>query len=175
MKRTQSIRSADRMNEQNLMPLKANPLFAGLDEETLCRQLEVLKAEKAFYERGEMLQSAGTPIRRFGILLSGAVQVCVDDIEGNRMIMAEVAPGVSFAESLCYLKTRESPVYIFAAEDSEVLWLFPEALFSDPTGVTASVLPETICAFSASPCSSPSTRTLSVYFPSPNSGSPRSM
>ena len=46
------------------------------------------------------------------------------------MIMAEVAPGGSFGESLCYLKTRESPVYIFASEDSVILWLSLDALDS---------------------------------------------
>ena len=94
--------------------------------------MKVMKAEKAHSERGGMLQAAGEPIRRFGIVLSGAVQVCVDDIEGNRMIMAEVAPGNSFAESLCFLRTKESPVYIFASEESDLLWLSTERLFSDP-------------------------------------------
>ena len=125
-------RTPGKLSGQDLLSLKSNPLFARLDEAVLCRQLEVLGAEKALCEKNEMLQSAGKPIRRFGIVLRGAVQVCVDDIEGNRMIMAEVAPGHSFGESLCFLRTKESPVYIFASEDSEVLWLSTEALFSDP-------------------------------------------
>ncbi len=129
MKKTQASAG---LNARDMVPLKANPLFAGLEGNLLCRQLEVMKAEKAQCGRGETLQAAGEPIRRFGIVLSGAVRVCVDDIEGNRMIMAEVAPGVSFGESLCFLKTKESPVYILAAEDSEVLWLSTDALFSDP-------------------------------------------
>ena len=126
------IQASAGLNEHHLLRLQTNPLFSGLNRADLCRQLKVMKAEKALCERGEMLQSAGAPIRRFGIVLSGAVQVCVDDIEGNRMIMAEVAPGVSFAESLCFLNTRESPVYIFASEESEVLWLSTDALFTDP-------------------------------------------
>ena len=129
MKKTQASAG---LNARDMVPLKANPLFAGLEGNLLCRQLEVMKAEKAQCGRSETLQAAGEPIRRFGIVLSGAVRVCVDDIEGNRMIMAEVAPGVSFGESLCFLKTKESPVYILAAEDSEVLWLSTDALFSDP-------------------------------------------
>ena len=39
---------------------------------------------------------------------------------------------MSFAESLCFLGTKESPVYIFASEDSDLLWLSTAALFSDP-------------------------------------------
>ena len=128
MKQTGSLA----LNERDLSVLRANPLFRGLDADRFERQMKVMKAEKAHSERGGMLQAAGEPIRRCGIVLSGAVQVCVDDIEGNRMIMAEVAPGNSFAESLCFLRTKESPVYIFASEESDLLWLSTERLFSDP-------------------------------------------
>ncbi len=118
------------LNRQDLAVLRTNPLFKGLEQDRFDRQLQVMKAEKARSEKGEMLQAIGEPIRRFGIVLSGAVQVCVDDIEGNRMIMAEVAPGNSFGESLCFLRTKESPVYIFASEDSDLLWLSTEDLFA---------------------------------------------
>ena len=118
------------LSEQELAVLRSNPLFRGLDRAQLDRQLAVMKAEKTHGERGETLQSPGKPIRHFGIVLSGAVQVCVDDFEGNRMIMAEVTPGHSFAESLCFLRTKESPVYIFASEDSELLWLSTEDLYA---------------------------------------------
>ena len=129
MKQTQG---SPGLNERDLAVLRTGPLFSGLDAGSLERQLAVMRAEKALCPRGAMLQAAGAPIRRFGIVLSGAVQVCTDDIEGSRMIMAEVAPGNSFGESLCYLKTGESPVVIFASEDSEVLWLSTEPLYSDP-------------------------------------------
>lgn len=112
--------------------LGRNPLFAGLEAEKALRLLCLLKAEKVFFERGALLHKAGTPVPRFGILLSGAVQVCVDDIEGNRMIMAEVAPGMTFGESLCYLKIQDSPVYIQAAEDAGVLFLDPAGMYEDP-------------------------------------------
>ena len=118
------------LNERDLAVLRTNPLFKELEQDRFDRQLQVMKAEKARGEKGEMLQAIGEPIRRFGIVLSGAVQVCVDDIEGNRMIMAEVAPGNSFGESLCFLRTKESPVYIFASEDSDLLWLSTEDLFA---------------------------------------------
>lgn len=118
------------LNERDLSVLRTNPLFRELDREGFERQLSVMKAEKAYGERGETLQLLGEPIRHFGIVLRGAVQVCVDDIEGNRMIMAEVTPGNSFAESLCFLRTKESPVYIFASEDSELLWLSTEDLYA---------------------------------------------
>ena len=110
--------------------LQANPLFEGLDDARFLQALAVMDAERVRYEKGETFHAAGTPVRRFGIVLTGAVQVCVDDIEGNRMIMAEVTPGMTFGESLCFLKIPDSPVYFFAAEDAEVLLLSAEKLYS---------------------------------------------
>ena len=125
-----TTKGAAALGSPDLAVLRSHPLFAGSDGPELEQLLKDLKAVKDACAKGEMLHAAGTPMDRFGIVLRGAVQVCVDDIEGNRMIMAEVAPGVSFGDSLCFLGTRESPVYIFASEDSEVLWLSTEELFS---------------------------------------------
>ncbi len=118
------------LNERDLSVLRMNPLFEGLDGAGLGRMLESMRAVRQACEKGGMLQAAGKPMKRFGIVLSGAVHVCVDDIEGNRMIMAEVAPGSSFGESLCFLRTKESPVYIYASEESEVLWLYTDGMYS---------------------------------------------
>ena len=54
----------------------------------------------------------------------------MDDIDGNRMIMANVTAGGTFGESLCFLHTAESPVYIVATEEAKVLWLRPDELFT---------------------------------------------
>ena len=114
----------------NLPALREFTLFAGMDDETLRAALRVLRAESAAFRRGALVHAPGTPMERFGLVLGGMVQVCVDDIEGNRMIMAEVVPGVSFGESLCFLGVRESPVYVSAAEDSRILWLSTDVLSS---------------------------------------------
>ena len=116
------------LNKEEVSVLQKNPLFTDLGREEIRRMLTAMKAEKTRCERGELLQPAGKPVRRFGLVLSGAVQVFVDDIEGNRMIMAEVAPGASFGESLCFLRTKESPVYIMAMEDTVLLRLSTDAL-----------------------------------------------
>ena len=119
------------MSGRELEALGTNPLFGGLDTADAARMMTAMKAKRIACEKGTTLHAAGTPMDRFGIVLSGAVQVCVDDIEGNRMIMAEVAPGTSFGESLCFLRIGESPVYIYASEDSEVLWLSTDALAAE--------------------------------------------
>lgn len=103
--------------------IKSNPLFKGMDDEKLTAALKLLGAELDFGKKGDILHKPYKKHGHFGMLLTGAVQACCDDFDGNRMIMAEVKPGVTFGESLCFLKIPDSPVYIYASEDAEVLWL----------------------------------------------------
>ena len=103
-------------------------LLGTLDAPALAHALTVLDAREASYEKGMFLHVAGTPLVRFGILLSGALSVFMEDIEGARMIMAAVMPGESFGESLAYLRTEAPPIYIEATEPSRVLWLSADRL-----------------------------------------------
>lgn len=97
-------------------------LLDGLDEKELSRALAFLDAHEAYYEKGAFLHRAGEPFHFFGILLSGALSVFMEDIEGARMIMAAVVPGECFGESLAYLAVREPQIYVEATEGSRVLW-----------------------------------------------------
>lgn len=110
--------------------LKTSALFLNMNGEETEKALEVFNAEFVSYKKGECLHKPYSEMSRFGLVLSGSVQACADDIDGNRMIMAEVSPGMTFGESLCYLKIKDSPVYICATENSEILWLSLEKLYS---------------------------------------------
>ena len=110
--------------------LKGSPLFHGLNDGELEKAADILRAKTVSYGKGELLHPPYTEMKLFGLVLSGVVQACADDVEGSRMIMAEVVPGVTFGEALCFLRLQESPVYICASEPAEVLWLSPEALFN---------------------------------------------
>ena len=123
---------------KNYAPLlRTSALFHGLSREETEKALDILGAEYGAYEKGAFLHRPYTEMKKFGLVLSGAVQACMDDVEGNRMIMADVAPGVTFGEALSLLKITDSPVYVCASEMAEVLWLSAEALFGgSPDGLT---------------------------------------
>ena len=89
----------------------------------------MFSAVTAHYEKGEHLLLSGEPFSRFGIVSLGAISVYMDDIDGERMMMASVGVGDSFGESHAYLGTKESPVYILASQDTEVVWLSPSSLY----------------------------------------------
>ena len=100
----------------------SSPLFSGLNDEEMCMAFEFFKAKLEKYKKGDFLQSVLTPFQRFGLVISGSIQVCCDDINGYPMIMANVSEGDIFGESLCFIRA-ESPVYIRAVADSEVLMM----------------------------------------------------
>ncbi len=113
---------------KNILP--SNILFKGLNENEIEKALNLFSAVKRKYSKGEMIASAGTRLERFGLVLSGTVQVSFIDIDGNSVIMASVTKGDTFGESLCWLNIAEIPVTITAFTDTEVLLLSPQSLSS---------------------------------------------
>jgi CRP-like cAMP-binding protein len=105
------------------------PLFVELDERELGLALDFFDARPKQYKKGEFLQSVLAPFERFGLVISGSIQVCCDDIDGHPMIMANVSEGDIFGESLCFTKA-ESPVYIRAAADSLLLTMTTNNIYS---------------------------------------------
>lgn len=99
------------------------PLFAGLSDEEIEAALAFFDAKRAVYKKGDMVIKPASEVTRFGLVLSGVVQIMMDDIGGNHMIMATVARGQTFAESLCYRQETVSPVYAVAAENTSLIWL----------------------------------------------------
>lgn len=111
--------------------IRKSVLFRDMKDSEMEKAAEILCAEYASYSKGELVHGAYSDMKKFGMVLSGVVQACMDDVEGNRMIMAEVVPGTTFGESLSFLDKNNSPVYVYASEPSEILWLSVKTLFRD--------------------------------------------
>ncbi len=103
--------------------LRRCPLFSQLPDPSLASALTLLSATRQHYARGEYLHHAGRTLAHFGFVLAGTVQVYADDQDGTRQMMANVAVGETFGESLCYLAVPSPPVHILTAAGAEVLWL----------------------------------------------------
>ncbi len=96
-------------------------------ESDIEKALNVFSTNEVYYEKGAIIASSGC-LQKFGLVISGTVQVSFTDIDGNEVLMASVGCGDTFGESMCWLKTNEIPVTITAFQDSQILWLSPEAL-----------------------------------------------
>ena len=108
------------------------PLFSGLREAALDRAITLLSGMTRSYSRGEQLCRTDEPFTRFGLVLSGSVEVYTNDHEGNQIMMVGVEAGETFGESLCFLGRSAPHLYILTATGAEVLWLSPAPFRAAP-------------------------------------------
>lgn len=128
-KSTQPNQKLEKATELYFESITQCHLFSGLLKEEVDDSLRLLDARFSTYSKNKYLHHADEAFDYFGLVLYGRVKVMIDDIEGNSAIMAEVTPGNTFAESLCFMNRHDSNVYICASEASGVLWLSSKLLF----------------------------------------------
>lgn len=103
--------------------LKKVNLFSGVDEADFPHVLNCLSAKVSHYEKGRTVFFSGESIDRFGIVLTGQVQIVQDDYYGNRSILAEVEPGSLFGESFACAKIKSLPVNVISSAESDLLFI----------------------------------------------------
>lgn len=109
--------------EQYFSVLKSCPLFVGIEERQYAALLDCLGARVRSYGKGKAILHAGEPATQVGVVLVGSVQVCREDADGNRTIMAAIGPGGLFGEAYACAHTPSLPVSVWAAEHCEILLL----------------------------------------------------
>ena len=75
------------------------------------------------YEKGQTVFSSGESIEKFGIVLSGQVQVVQDDYYGNRSILGKIDVGNLFGESFACAEIKTLPVSVITTTESELLFI----------------------------------------------------
>ena len=90
--------------------LKQCPLFAHIAESDLSAMLHCLQVTVQHYDRGQIVIHEGEKAERFGIVLTGAVQLWRIDYSGNRSIMANVESAQIFGESFVCAEVESIPI-----------------------------------------------------------------
>jgi CRP-like cAMP-binding protein len=102
--------------------LDSCPLFQGLSHQDKTYAMAYFDARAKSYQKEEFLHQVSFPLPRFGLVLSGTVQVYMDDIDGHHIIMNHVEEGDLFGESYAFLGV-DAPIYIRAVTETEILWM----------------------------------------------------
>jgi len=108
--------------------IKPCRLFEDLEGAEIERAMNFFRAERVRYAKGSILHRSGERMTFFGLVNRGAVEVSMDDYEGQHIIMAVVGPGGTFGESLCFLG-RETEVSVTVTEETEILKLYTDNLY----------------------------------------------
>lgn len=103
--------------------LSATPLFSGCSPEEIGEMLRCLSASRCIYGRGEVILQAGQKAEEMGIVLSGCVQLEIDDVWGRRSIIGQAEPGDVFAETYACAPDAPLMVNAVAVQKSEILFL----------------------------------------------------
>lgn len=98
-------------------------LFSGIAENDLLAMLRCLNVTVQQYRKGQTLIAEGEKPERFGIVLSGTVQLWRIDYSGNRSIMASVEPSQLFGESFVCAEASSIPVQVVASESCEIMMI----------------------------------------------------
>ena len=111
------------MMEEYYGTLKSAGLFKGIEAAEFRTMLGCIEAEIKNIRKGEIILLAGNSPRHIGIVLAGQFHIIREDFDGNRSLVAAIAPGDIFAEALCCADVPESPVTVAAEVDSTVMLL----------------------------------------------------
>ncbi len=106
---------------KNIEIIKKCDLFNGIEEDDLIRMLTCLSAKTVLFDKKYTVFAEGTTASHIGILLSGEVQIELNDYYGNRSIVESVAPSEIFAEAYACSGTEPLPFSVVASEPSEVM------------------------------------------------------
>ena len=101
--------------------LKQCPLFAHIAESDLSAMLYCLQVTVQHYDKGQIVIHEGEKAERFGIVLTGAVQLWRIDYSGNRSIMANVEPAQIFGESFVCAEVESIPIQAVASASCDVM------------------------------------------------------
>lgn len=103
--------------------VKTSPLFQGIALHEFSHMYGCLSAKTSVYKKDESILLAGDAIHAVGLVLSGRAKVIREDMDGRIVLMAELLPPDIFGEAFACAGVSESPVTVFAAEETAVLFL----------------------------------------------------
>ncbi len=103
--------------------LKFNPIFSEIEENEFASILSCLNSSAKKYTKNETIIMAGDFISKIGVLISGSANIIKNDLEGNQLIVSELAQNDIFAESIVCAGIGASPVTVIATSNCEVLFL----------------------------------------------------
>lgn len=107
----------------NTFFLANTQLFRGISESEIEELLLCLGAHERSFQKGDVIFRAGSPVDKFGMVLSGSVNIVVNLYWGNSVIFGHVGKGEVFSENYAAVPGKELLCDVVACEDTHVLFL----------------------------------------------------
>ncbi len=111
------------MEENERAALLGCGLFAGMDDAQAEALLGCLGGQRMHYEKNAVLWRAGQRVQACAVVLSGSVRAEAVRADGTHALVARHGPGGLVGDILMATPEGVSPVYVIAAESTQVLLL----------------------------------------------------
>lgn len=108
--------------KQYISALAQSPLFRHIKPQEIEMLLGCLRPKIRHFDKNDNVLAERKALDRFGILLSGKLQIVQYDYFGNRTILSSLHPVQLFAEAFAYVEAK-FPLTVEACEKSTVLFL----------------------------------------------------
>lgn len=108
--------------KQYIPALAQSPLFRYIKPQEIEMLLGCLRPKIRHFNKNDNVLVEGKALDRFGILLSGKLQIVQYDYFGNRTILSSLHPVQLFAEAFAYVDAK-FPLTVEVCEKSTVLFL----------------------------------------------------
>jgi len=108
--------------KQYIPALAKSPLFRHIKPQEIETLLGCLRPHIRHFNKIANVLAEGKALDRFGVLLSGKLQIVQYDYFGNRTILSSLHPVQLFAEAFAYVDAK-FPLTVEACEKSTVLFL----------------------------------------------------
>ena len=105
-------------------------VFRGINADEAKEMLGCLNSCEKEYDKGETILHAGDCTDKIGMVLSGSVNIEIDNIWGNKTILGHVEAGQLFAESYACVPGEPLMVSVVAMEKSSVMFINTSRLFA---------------------------------------------
>ena len=103
-------------------------LFSGMSADEARCILSCLDAREKRYKKGDIIFHTGDSIDCMGFILSGSVDIIIDDMWGNSTILGRADEGELFAETYACISGEPLMVDVAANEKCEILFLNAQKL-----------------------------------------------
>lgn len=98
-------------------------LFAGIEEENLTGMLHCTGYRLADYRKGQVISLEQEEVRHIGVVLTGAVDMVLEDLWGNKSLLVRQRATEMFGETFACSRDHRALATFVAAEDSRVVFI----------------------------------------------------
>lgn len=108
--------------KKELEILKSSLLFADIDSHDIEKMLGCLSAYEKTYVKDEYVTKVSDRQENVGIVMSGSVNILIEDFWGNRAIFAKLSSGEIFGEEQSCAEYQITPLSVVSAENTDIMF-----------------------------------------------------